>query len=47
MAGFDRLAIATLHRGHTYKSIEEVKSELSARVMDLAPSSLGSKQKVG
>lgn len=36
-AGFSRLAIASLHRGHLYTSLDEVKAELSEKVMDLAP----------
>ena len=40
MAGFRRLAVATLHRGHDYTNIDEIKAELSTKVMDLAPSNL-------
>jgi hypothetical protein len=36
-AKFQRLIIASLHRGHKYENIETVKQELSAKVMELAP----------
>lgn len=42
--GYERLVVVTLHRDHIYGGIEEVKSELSSKVMELAPSNLGSKQ---
>lgn len=45
-AGFKRLAIATLHRGHTYESIDQIKEELSAKAMDLSPPGLPSNSKV-
>ena len=38
VAGFNRLAIVALHRGHIYKDMEEIKAELSQKVMELAPS---------
>lgn len=43
-AGFQRLAFALLHRGHEYSDIEQVKSELSSRVMELAPPGLSQKE---
>jgi len=36
-AGYERLLVVTLHREHTYESLESVKSELSGKVMELAP----------
>uniref|UniRef100_A0A182Q043 eEF1A lysine and N-terminal methyltransferase homolog n=1 Tax=Anopheles farauti TaxID=69004 RepID=A0A182Q043_9DIPT len=39
-AKFDRLAIVTLHRGHTYTDLEAVKEELADSVKSLAPSGL-------
>ena len=35
--GYQRLLVVTLNRGHIYKDIDEVKAELSAKVMELAP----------
>ena len=35
--GYQRLLVVTLNRGHVYKDIDEVKAELSAKVMELAP----------
>ena len=37
-AGFGRLVVATLHRGHVYKDLDEIKDDLSKKVMELAPS---------
>nr|XP_054770161.1 eEF1A lysine and N-terminal methyltransferase-like [Lytechinus pictus] len=45
-AGFQRLVVATLHRGHTYQSVDSIKSELSSRVMELGPSDLPSNTQV-
>ena len=36
-AGFSRLVIVCLHPHHVYGGIEEVKAELSSKVMELAP----------
>ncbi|BFZ20867.1 hypothetical protein BsWGS_23906 [Bradybaena similaris] len=36
-AGFQRLVVVTLSRGHTYENLESIKAELSSRVMELAP----------
>jgi len=36
-AGFLRLVICTLHRGHTYKDLDEIKADLSSKVMDFCP----------
>jgi len=36
-AGFERLLVVTLHREHTYDSLESVQLELSGKVMELAP----------
>ncbi|KAI0218062.1 eEF1A lysine and N-terminal methyltransferase [Lamellibrachia satsuma] len=43
-AGFERLVVVTLHRGHCYGNLDNVKEELSGKVMELAPSGIGSKQ---
>ena len=42
-AGFDRLVVVTLHREHQYASLDHVKQELSAKVMELAPDGVGGK----
>lgn len=36
-ANVDRLAVITLNRGHVFKSMDEVKDELSSVVSDFAP----------
>lgn len=36
-AGYSRLIIITLNHGHKFDSIETVKTELSPKVVDLAP----------
>jgi len=36
-AGYERLLVVTLHREHIYDSLESVKSELSGKVLELAP----------
>lgn len=36
-AGYSRLIIITLNHGHKFESIETVKTELSPKVVDLAP----------
>ena len=36
-AGFERLLVVTLHREHSYNSLDEVKAELSDKVLELAP----------
>jgi len=36
-AGYERLLVVTLHREHTYDDLESVKSELSEKVLELAP----------
>ena len=43
-AGFQRLLVVTLHRGQQYGTIDDVKVELSAKVMELAPAGLGAQQ---
>ena len=45
-AGFGRLVVVTLHRGHTYGSLQDIKEELSGRVMELAPSDMANKGRV-
>jgi len=36
-AGYERLLVVTLHREHSYDSLDTVKSELSEKVLELAP----------
>jgi len=36
-AGFSRLIIAHLNHGHLFKDLEQVKAQLSQKVIDLAP----------
>lgn len=43
-AGFGRLLVVTLHRDHLYGSLDDVKAELSSKVMELAPPNVGNKQ---
>lgn len=39
-AGHNRLAIITLHRGHHYENLEQVKQELNEHVKNLSPPGL-------
>ena len=39
-AGFTRVVIATLGRGHTFTNMDTIKKELSTKVMELAPKNL-------
>uniref|UniRef100_A0A1X7V9F0 Methyltransferase domain-containing protein n=1 Tax=Amphimedon queenslandica TaxID=400682 RepID=A0A1X7V9F0_AMPQE len=39
-AGYERLVIVTLHRGHTYQSLDKVKEEISTKAMELSQDSL-------
>ena len=41
---FSRLVIVTLHRNHTYESLDAIKAELSSKVLELAPPGLGKQQ---
>lgn len=41
-AGFQRLIIVALNRGHTYESIDKIKEELSSKVMELAQNGVDS-----
>lgn len=43
-AKHNRLAIVSMHRGHTYKSWDDVKNELSGSVRNFAPTGLKSQQ---
>lgn len=36
--GFDRLAVITMHRDHTYPSLEQLQEELSEYILQIAPS---------
>lgn len=38
--------IVTLHRGHTYQGLDEVKEEVSSKAMELAQSGLPAGKKV-
>lgn len=44
--GFRRLIIVALHRDQQYESMEAIQSELSAKVLELAPSGLADNQQV-
>ena len=33
-AGFERLVIVTLHRGHTYSSLDSVKEEVAGKAVE-------------
>ena len=46
MAGFDRLAVISTHRGHLYGDLEDVQQELSLKVLQLAPPGLSASAKV-
>lgn len=39
-AGYERLLVVTLHREHTYSSLDSIKAELSEKVLELAPRSV-------
>lgn len=43
-AKHDRLAIVSMHRGHVYKSWDDVQTELSGSVRNFAPSGLKNQQ---
>lgn len=43
-AKHNRLAIVSMHRGHMYKSWDDVKDELSGSVRNFAPSGLKNQQ---
>ena len=45
-AGFERVVIATLGRGHTFTDMGTIKKELSTKVMELGPKKLSSKAQV-
>lgn len=36
-AGFERVVIVTLGRGHIFSDMDSIKKELSTKVMELAP----------
>jgi len=36
-AGFERVVIVSLGRGHTFTDMDSIKKELSTKVMELAP----------
>lgn len=45
-AGFERLVVVTMHRGHTYPSLDDVKEEVSAKAVELAQQGLPHGKKV-
>lgn len=45
-AGFERLVVVTLHRGHHYRGVETVKEEVSVKAMELAQDGLPDGRKV-
>jgi len=45
-AGFERVIITMLGRGHRFVDMDSIKKELSSKVMELAPKSLSSNAQV-
>lgn len=45
-AGVERLVVVTMHRGHTYSSMEEVKDEVVDKAAELIQGGLPSKKQV-
>jgi len=45
-AAVERLVVVTMHRGHTYSSLEEVKEEVSAKATELIQGGLAPGRKV-
>ena len=45
-AGYERLVIVTLHRGHAYQGLEQVKEEISGKAMELSQDTLPEGKKV-
>lgn len=45
-AGFRRLITVALHRGQQYEGMDSIQAELSARVMELAPSGMPAQHQV-
>ena len=45
-AGVERLVVVTMHRGHTYSSMEEVKDEVVGKAVELIQGGLPSAHKV-
>ena len=39
-AGFERVVVVTLGRGHMFSDMDAIKKELSTKVMELAPRKL-------
>ena len=46
-AGFERLVIVTLHRGHAYPSLDSVKEEVAVEAVQLAQEGLPPRKQVG
>ena len=45
-AGFERLIVVTLHRGHTYPSLDAVKEEVSGKVIEFIQKGLPRRKQV-
>lgn len=45
-AGFERLVVVAMHRGHTYSNLEAVKEEVSAKAVELVQHGLPQGKKV-
>lgn len=45
-AGVERLVVVTMHRGHTYSSLEQVKEEVAAKAVELVQSGITSGKQV-
>lgn len=45
-AGYSRLVIITLNHGHKFDSIETVKTELSTKVIELAPQNCSNQKQI-
>ncbi|KAK3697598.1 hypothetical protein RRG08_033328 [Elysia crispata] len=45
-AGFQRMVVVSLNRGHSFENMEAIKAELSGKVMELAPSDCPQKAEV-
>ena len=45
-AGVERLVVVTMHRGHTYSSMAQVKDEVVDKAVELLQRGLPSKKKV-
>ena len=46
MAGFERLAVISTYREHSYGNLDDIQQELSSKVLQLAPPNLKASTKV-